>query len=279
MAAAPAGALTTASSHDHPCRMCPPSSTPDSEPRPAGGEIRFEEGDLHGLTEGCAHDPQFNDRRLVLRRKLLALGKRFVAGLGAGLGLEARSSLHHPHALNGGVVRRMWVSIGRGKAERRRLARELGPELGKDLDSAHRNAHLLLAVEPQAFEIAFRIRSEAWTDGRNLERRIEAEGERPLLALLRELEGFRARIEGWKGEWSCGSLEPEELREWLGYHVPGERGIVVERRWPAPVEAPQVRAAFFEPGVPDGLLEELARLLPLYRYAAWSRESDFLFGG
>jgi hypothetical protein len=65
--------------------------------------IAFTEGDFHALSPACARDPQYDDRRLVLRRKLLVLGNEFTERAGeAGLVLEARGSLHNPHAFIGG---------------------------------------------------------------------------------------------------------------------------------------------------------------------------------
>lgn len=255
-----------------------PKSAPP-EPRALAGEIAFEEGDLHALSEPLAGDAQYDDRRLVLRRKLLTLGKAFCARPAPKeLGLEPRSSLHNPTVFNGMRVRRIWSYVTRGKKEKSRLRRTLGPDLAKDLDAAFRNAYLCLAVESEAVEVSFRIHADAWYDGQNMKRRVEAEGARALLEVLNELGGFRARIADWKGEWPLGELGIEGLEELLGYYVPGERALAIERRWPAPASAPDARRALFAPQVPETLLDELERLVPLYRWAAWSQESDHLFG-
>lgn len=255
----------------------PIPSASEPEPSPLAGEIRFEEGDLAALGESCARDPQYNDRRLVLRRKLLALAKEFVRESGSAL--EARTSLHNPHSFNHMQVRRIWAYLTRGKKEKQRLRRVLGPELGGDLDAAYRNAYLCLAVEAEAVEVSLRIHADAWFDGQNLVNRLRAEGLDGLLGLLRGLDGFRLQLADWKGEWRCGELPRERLEEFLRFYEPGKLALSVERRWPAPRNAPEIRRALFEPGVPAALRAELARLLPLLRYAAWSEESDFLFSG
>jgi hypothetical protein len=248
---------------------------PAPEPVPLTGAITFEEGDLRALSAAYARNPEFNDRRLVLRRKLLALGKRFLEG--RGLPLECRTSLHNPHAFNHMQVRRLWLYVCRAKKEKSRLRRVLGPELGKDLDAAYRNAYLCLAVESEAVEVSLRIHSEAWFDGQNLLNRLRAEGQDEWRGLLNGLAGFRLRLADWKGEWRCGELTRERLEEYLSYYVPGEHALAVERRWPAPEGSGPARAALFAPEAPGMLLAELERLLPLYRYAAWSETSDFLF--
>ena len=253
--------------------MPSPASAP--EPSPLTGELRLEEGDLAALSESCSRDPQYNDRRLVLRRKLLALAKEFLRESGAPL--EARTSLHNPHAFNHMQVRRIWAYATRPKKEKQRLRRVLGPELGGDLDAAYRNAYLCIAVESEAVEVSLRIHADAWFDGQNLVNRLRKEGLDALLGLLRELDGFRLQLADWKGEWPCKGLARERLEEFLRFYEPGKLALAVERRWPAPRNAPELRRALFEPGVPAHLRAELARLLPLLRYAAWSEESDYLF--
>lgn len=264
-----------------PRRPSPPAGagSPAPEPRPLEGELTFEEGDLFALADPLSRDPQHNERRLILRRKLLALGKVFLSGPGAGLGLECRTSLHNPHTFNHNQVRRIWAYLCRGKGEKQRLRRVLGPDLARDLDAAYRNAYLCLAAESEALEVSLRIHPDGWYDGQNLVRRVAAEGPRPLLALLDALPGFFLRLADWKGEWRCGGMPPERLEEFFRFYRPGEHALVLERRWPGPRAVPEARRALFAPEVPALLLAELGRLLPVYRYAAWSSESDFLFGG
>jgi hypothetical protein len=115
---------------------------------------------------------------------------------------------------------------------------------------------------------------EPWYDGQNLLRRTQAEGSRALLSVLNELDGYHLRLADWKGEWPLGKLAPERLDEFLKFWVPGEHALLVERRWPAPRGA---RQALLADHVPGELVAELERLVPLYRFAAWSAESDYLF--
>lgn len=253
----------------------PRATTAHSDPTPLSGPVSFEEGDFRALSEGLDRDPQYNDRRLAARRRLLTLGKRAVAAAArAGTTLECRTSLHHPHAMNGMRVRRLWAYLTRGKAQKKRLAAVLGPELGKDLDAAYRNVYLCLALEAEALEASLRIHPDGWYDGQNLKNKVEREGVGEWRELLNGLGGFRLRIADWKGEWRCGELTPEALEEFLGYYTPGEHGLAVERRFPAPAGA---RGAALEPAAADTLVEEVLRLAPLYRFTAWTPENDFLF--
>jgi hypothetical protein len=246
----------------------------NDDPAPIEGPIRFEESDFRALVPPLASNPEYNAHRLAARRRLLALGKRVASAAGElGQPLECRTSLHHPHAFNGNRVTRLWAYLTRTKKDKAALKRQLGPELGKDLDSAFRNAYLGLAIEGDALEVALRIHPDGWYDGQNLKNRVKREGVKPWLAELNRLGGFRLRLHDWKGEWRCGKLEPEQLEEFLKYYTPGDHQLAVERRWPAPEGA---RAPALEPGCPDELERECLRLLPLLRFTAWSKESDFL---
>ena len=252
-----------------------PRADPDPEPL-AGAELEpFAEGDFHSLSPGCSRDPQYDDRRLELRRKLLSLGKMLARrAREQGLALDARTSLHHPHAFNRMQVRRIWAYACRDKAERKRLRGAIGADLGKDLEAAYRNAYLCAAVEDDALEVSLRIHADAWYDGQNLVNRVRAEGPEGWREILNRLDGFHLRLAEWKGEWPCGSLSRDRLEEFLKYYKPGEHAFAIERRWSAPSGA---RGEALDPAMPERLVRELVRLLPAYRHGAWSSESDFLF--
>lgn len=258
----------------------PPGGSKSSsvEPSPASGAEAFEpfqEGDFHGLGPSCAADPQYNDRRLATRRKLLALGKEAQKRTAKeGCKLDPRSSLHNPTTFNGMRVSRLWTYLVRAKAEKTRLKRVIGAELAGDLDSAYKNAYLCLALEAEALEVSLRIHSDAWYDGQNLVNRLKVDGPEPLLAILNALPGYRLRMHDWKGEWPCGSLSRDGLEEFLSYYTPGEHRLLVEQRIPCPAGS---RGPGVDPGTPEAMVGEIVRLLPLYRYAAWSKESDHLF--
>jgi len=256
----------------------PTTPVPSDQPAPAEGEIAFGEDDLNALDEAVSRDPAYNERRLVLRRKLAALAKQFCAKKRKPkLGLQPRTSLHNPHAFNGNRVRRIWAYVCRDKAEKGRLRRVVGADLAKDLDAAFRNAYFCLAVETDALEVSLKIHSDAWFDGQNLTRRVAAEGVEELTGILNELDGYQLKLADWKGEWRCGDLAPSRLEEFFKYYEAGTHALTLERRWPAPKSQPAAREAVLSPQAPQMLLEELERLVPFYRFAAWSKESDFLF--
>ena len=261
--------------------MAPPEPSSTQEPRPLPGLPAFEDGDFHCLSESLSRDPQYNDRRLVARRKLGAIGKEALQRIGAspagaGLDLITRTSLHQPHMFNGNRVRRLWAYLCRGKQAKARLRKVLGRDLAKDLDAAYRNAYLCVALEADVLEVSFRIHSDGWYDGQNLVNRTQREGLDGWLTQLNALDGWFLQLADWKGEWRCGDLDRDRLKEFLAYYQPGDHLLSVSRRFPAP---PTARGHVFGADVPGMLADELCRLVPLYRYSAWSEESDFLFGG
>jgi len=252
-----------------------PEKSPNAlqEPQPIEGAILFEESDFGALAPPLDRNPDYNAHRLAARRRLLALGKRVAAAAPA---FECRTSLHHPHQFNANRVSRLWAYVTRGKKEKAALKKTLGPELGKDLDASYRNAYLCLAIEAEALEVSLRIHPDAWYDGQNLVNRVKREGVKPWLAQLNALSGFRLRLADWKGEWRCGTLQPEQLEEYLKYYTPGNHTLSVEKRYPAPRGA---RGGALEAGCAAELERECLRLLPLFAFSAWSKDSDFLLSG
>jgi hypothetical protein len=253
-------------------------ATPDPaerDPAVQAALIPFEEADFHALAPGLARDRQYDDRRLATRRKLLALAKVFAErAVEVGAAFDVRTSLHTPSRFNHNQVKRLWCYAARAKAEKKRLKGVLGADLAKDLDAAYRNAYLCCAIEEDALEVSLRIHADAWFDGQNLVSRVQKEGVEGWKQRLNALDGFRLRLHDWKGDWRCGALMREQLEEFLKYYKPAEHLLAVERRWPAPRGQ---RTALFAPEVPGQIVAEMLRLVPLYRFTAWSAESDHLF--
>lgn len=236
----------------------------------------FEAWDFESLRAPRSRSADYNEQRLAARRRVEAVAKHLVDRVKADVKLDVRTSIHNPFPpVNGGRVERLWAYATRPKAAKAKLRRTIGADLAKDLDQAYRNGYLCAALEADSVEVSFRIHQEGWFDGRNLVRRLESEGYGPFLALVNELEGFKLQLSDWKGEWLCGSLTTGRIEEFFKYYEPGEHLLAVQRRWPA---SEAVREAVMAPEVPPLLVDEMERLVPLYRYAMWSDESDHLFG-
>lgn len=250
----------------------------DPQPKPLAGPVAFEAGDFHVLGESLGRDPQYNDRRLVARRKLGTIAQAAVTAIEQAsegeLALLQRTSLHQPHAFNHMRVRRLWAYICRGKKEKTRLKQVIGPELAKDLDAAYRNAYLCVAIEAEFVEVSLRIHKDAWYDGQNLVNRVRTEGPAEWIRILNGLPGYRLKMDDWKGEWVCGRLDTDRIAEYLKYYKPGDHSLTVERRFEV---SGGTSAMLFAAEFPAQLVDELVRLVPLYRFAVWSKESDHLF--
>ncbi len=250
-------------------------SDTEREPKPFRTLSAFEDADFNSLSPSCAENPAYDEPRLKLRRKLATLSKAFLALPGAiDLDLASRTSLHRPYQFNGNRVRRMWAYLCRGKKAKSALRKVLGRDLAKDLDAAYRNAYLCLAMEHDALEVSLRIHIDAWYDGQNLVNRVKKEGLAGWLEQLNRLDGFFLRLDDWKGEWRCGDLKAEQLEEFLRFYEPGKHALRVERRYPAPEGG---RAPYLGEEAPELMIAELARMVDLYRFTAWSDESDHLF--
>lgn len=252
-----------------------PRSSSSAEPAPLDGPILFSEADFRALSGSLCANPDYNGHRLATRRALLALGKRTArAAQEHGVELDCRTSLHHPHQFNGNRVQRLWAYLTRTRGDKQELKRVLGPDLGKDLDAAYRNAFLCFAIEADFLEVSFRIHPDGWYDGQNLKNKVEREGVRAWLELLNRLKGYRLRLHDWKGEWRCGELTLERLEEYLESYTPGDHRLAVERRFPAPEGS---RGSALEPGAAQALEDEALLLLPLYRFSVWAPENQHLF--
>ena len=253
---------------------------PPSKDEPTAAALGpFEPWDFEALADGRCRSAEYNDHRLRARRRLLAMAKEVAKrSKAADLPLEPRTSIHNPHQFNGNRVSRLWAYLVRPKAAKTKLKRVLGADLAKDLDQAYKNLYLCIAVEHGALEVSLRIHPDAWYDGQNLVRRTKAEGPEGWLQVLNTLDGFRLGLADWKGEWRCGSLTLEQVEEYLRHYTPGEHQLVLERRWPVPTD-PAAREAVLSEEVPGILMDEVLRLVPAFRYMAWSSESDYLFGG
>lgn len=258
-----------------------PSKGPNPKPRrkkaaaPAPLEP-FEAWDFEALRPPRSRSADYNEQRLAARRRLEAIAKHTAAQVKSEAKLDVRTSIHNPFPqVNGGRVERLWAYLTRDKASKTRLRKTLGADLAKDLDQAYKNGYLCVALEADFIEVSFRIHQDGWYDGRNLTKRVAAEGFQPFLGILNELEGFRLQLADWKGEWICGEMGPEKLEEFFKYYEPGEHLLSVQRRWPA-TEA--VREALMTEEVPPLLIAELKRLVPVFGYAMWSKDADFLFG-
>ncbi|NQU49419.1 MAG: hypothetical protein HQ519_12285 [Planctomycetes bacterium] len=213
-------------------------------------------------------DPEWNGRRLDIRKRLQALGdelKKQYADVG--ILLDRRESLHNPHATNGKKVRRQRTMLFRDKKAKKQLQSFLGRELGKDLDSAVNNVHFQIGLEERQAYWGLRLDRGAWYDLNVLLKRAEEEpGRQQIVAACAAAPGFELLLDG-RGARPFNTLTSRDWRDIRGTVRPGETSLEVRQQMPADVVAQA--GEDFELGV----ISDLLRLTDFFQLASWSMDS------
>ncbi|MEC9475759.1 MAG: hypothetical protein VX764_01840 [Planctomycetota bacterium] len=236
-------------------------------------EATFLPSDFERFSENAQTDPEFNDARLEVRRKLDQLGKHGAQTLSKSpYLLVSRASLHHPHKFNDFRIASQRVYLSRGDKERAQLQQLLGQEIGQDLDSDYMHTMLVLEIDQEGLTFALRIHQNAWWDGENLNRQLADEDTRPSIAsTLQPLEGYRLRIHDHRSSRDCTEIDDLELLEIQKHYTPGDHWLHVERKF--------ARNDLFvsSGGFSQRVISEWKRLLPAYRAFCWHPTNDHLF--
>ena len=210
-------------------------------------------------------DPEWNGRRLEVRRRLQALGDGLKSALkDQGIALDRRESLHNPHSTNGKRVRRQRTMLFRDKKARRSLQGFLGKELGKDLDSARNNLHYQICIDGKRMWWGLRLDEGAWYDLNVLLKRAEEEdGRGALIAACAEAAGFDLEFDRG-GARPLSGMTSRDWRDVAGVVRPGESQLEIVRRMSA-AEVVEKGEEFDEL-----VLSELVLLAPFFRMASWT---------
>lgn len=238
-------------------------------------EIEFPPSDFEKYHERIQRDPEYNDARLQVRRKLDAIGKHVAKTLsGKDVELVSRASLHHPYTHNGFRVSSQSVYLSRGEKERKAIVRHLGVDLGKDLDQNYTHTLLVLEISEPGLQIALRIHKNAWWDGENLKRGLASRVRREeLTKALHPLGDYGLRVGDHRRIRACSTLTERELAEAMSFYTPGDQWLHIERHIPRDDEF------VTEEGLLERLEEQFQVLLPAYRMIRWTKKNDQLFGG
>ncbi|MEK6608908.1 MAG: hypothetical protein AABZ30_14705 [Myxococcota bacterium] len=220
----------------------------------------------------------FNRERLEVKQKLVALGREIGGALkGAdGVSLLAEPSVEHPALWNHQRVEAQHLYFTRGEDARRELDGLI--DKGRPLaalieDGAPYQKHVVLAllIDHERFEIALRLHADARVDRQNLERKVVEYFQREkLVHLLRTLPAdYRVGVVGG-AMLEPGAIDDDALRALLGA-LP-DSGSSLFAGTSLPRADARVRGQALAACAQDGL----ERLLPIYRFIAWTRENDFL---
>lgn len=242
-----------------------------------GSEFRgFEAKDFDAFEEHKWSSNRFNLERMRVREKLVALQKMYATAFeAAGVPIESSVGLDHPTILNNKRVASIALAFSRTEAQRKELARFIEREIPlaervSDPDPEHQHLRMGVRVHHGGIDVALTLHRHAILDVRNLaEKAVDTwEGENLRLILDAIPEGFELR--GPNGDVHPVS-ELLKCRADLKAHLEGgHQSLTIVRTFrrddPAVGDAASAEA----------LLDALNRLLPVYRYAAWDRENDWL---
>jgi hypothetical protein len=225
----------------------------------------------------------FNRERLEVKQKLLLLGKELAGALNAADGspLLCEASVEHPALWNHKQVEAQHLFFSRNEGARKELDRVIErarPMATMLEDPTPQRNHIFLAVSigHEQIELAVKLHPDARVDRQNLERKLGEHWEREkLLELLHDLpDGYTVGVTG-QTQLPAAAIDEAGLRTVLAElarpELPGKIHLLVIGRVLARSAAMAQGGALVETA-----RRELAALLPIYQFVAWSRDNDFV---
>lgn len=226
----------------------------------------FQERDFLVYEKGRQDNEEYNALRLLVRRKLKAIADETrTRAKERGTELASQAGLHHPYVFNAYRVREQRAYLCRSDAQRKKLARYFGADLGKDAETHYIQTVLEVSLDHQVVEAALRIHPQAWWDGENLRKKVATEpGMEEWCRLLRALPpGFQLRMHDWKKVYWAREAKPFHLAEYFQAYTPGNHWLHLVR------ELPKEDAVAMGGDAPLWLVDSLLALLPVYAFILW----------
>jgi hypothetical protein len=220
-------------------------------------------------------DPEANAERLLLKRKLAAIGAPIHSVLAAhGADLTLRTSIHNPFKFNGNRVDSLWLYFAPSDAAKKPLRDLLGVEFESDTDASYVHANLVFEIDFHGVNMGLRVHERAWWDVANAKRRCgERAGAEEFARRLNEVRGgYALRLHDWKQEYRCGALKWDDLLGYFRYCEPGQHRMLVWKSLKK--DDPRL----FEPGFVATVADEFASFLPVYDWLLWSPQNNHLLG-
>lgn len=218
-------------------------------------------------------NPDCNGERLVLKRKLHAIGEPLrLAVKKAGEDLALRTSIHNPYVFNGHKVDNLRLYLAPADKAKKPLRDLLGVEFAPDTDASYVHANLVLAIDFDGLKIGIRVHERAWWDTQNMKGRCrDREGAEEFAAALNALPPtYVLTLHDWKREYRCGSIRWDEVLEFFRYFEPGTHRVRVTR------DVPKDDPLATDPALFAEVATEFAAMVPLYRFILWSPENNRL---
>lgn len=178
-------------------------------------------------------NPDYNDERLRLKRKLEAIGKAIHAALGpAGADLALRTSIHNPYKFNGNRVDSLRFYFAPGDKAKKELRDLLGVEFAEDTDASYVHANLVFAVDFEGVRLGITVHERAWYDTQNLRNLCSTRsGAEEFVAALNAVPpGYAMMLHDWQKRYPCGALKWDDMLEFFRYFEAGKHRITILRR-------------------------------------------------
>jgi hypothetical protein len=228
----------------------------------------FFAADFELFTSRYQGDEEWNGRRLDVRHRLQKLGNDVCADFAnAGVALDRRESLHHPHHTNRKRVRRQRTMIFRDKKSRKKLQAFLGKDLGKDLDSARNNIHMQICIDDKQCWWGIRIDKSAWYDLNVLIKRAEEDSSRDgIVTACQQAQNFDFELNDG-GARSLSQMTNRDWRDIAGTVGPGEHSVEIVHRMKS-TEVIELGEDFAET-----VKRELLSLTELFKLSSWTLDS------
>jgi hypothetical protein len=221
----------------------------------------------------------YTRNRLEVKQKLLSLAREAGGGLCAADSspLACDASVEYPALWNHKQVDAQHLYFWRSPQARKEIdgiidrARTIASLVE---DPSPQRSHVFLAVSltHEHVEIALKLHPDARVDRQNLERKCEDFFARDKLVSL---------VHALPGEWLVGltggdmvaaeAFDDEALQRVLATFLqPGSQWLTIARRYP------RAGGTAGSPTFGDLARTDLAALLPIYQFIAWTRDNDFV---
>lgn len=218
-------------------------------------------------------DPESNDERLRLRRKLQAIGEPIQAALeAAGEKLTLRTSIHNPYKFNGNKVDSLRFYLSPSDQAKRDLKGLLGVEFAEDTDASYVHANLICSLDFEGARVGLTVHERAWYDTQNLRNLCSVrEGAERFVAALNGVPAtYALQLHDWQKLYRCGQLKWDDAVQFFRYFEPGAHRIAVTRR------LAKADPVLTSAGFATQLAQEFATLLPIYRLILWRPDNNHL---
>ena len=224
----------------------------------------------------------FTRERLDVKQKLIALGRELQGSLSAADGspLAVEPSVEYPALWNHKQVEAQHIYFSRNEGARKELDTIIDKQISLasmiDDPTPQRNHLFLVAsVTNNGLEIALKLHPDARIDRQNLERKCEDHFEREkFIHLVRDLESARVGVP--PVVTPVADLDDTRLNEILATLAKAAAPLGVQPLLGIVQMVPRERAIELGAAILDETKRLFAKLLPIYKFVAWSRDNDFV---